>query len=127
VNRTTIERSVVIAGIVLLMCGLTWVVWPRPALQIEIEPGGHASVITHFSGKQPLRDTVRLASRFVSRFVGHSRTYITIDNRDTVLHRLGIFAVGPESSRTFVVPGPGVYSGFCSAHPGREITYIVRP
>jgi hypothetical protein len=122
-SAATIKRAGILAGIVLVVCGFVWATWPRPELQIEIEPGGHAMVVTLLRGRQPLRDTVRLAARLTSR----GRARIAIDNRDTVLHRLGIFAVGRETSQTFTVPGPGVYSGFCSAHPGREITYIVTP
>ena len=118
-GEATVVRGVVLAGVVLVACGFAWVTWPRPALHIEIEPGGSANVLTRWHHKTPLGDTVRLREHGVAR--------VQIDNRDAVGHRLGMFAVGSGESKTFTIAQPGVYSGFCSAHPARELTYIVEP
>lgn len=119
VMSSTVSRAALLCGVVFVACGFAWLTWPRPTLAIEVEPGGHANVVTRFHQRLPLSDTVHLAS--------HGSARIEIDNRDTVAHRLGMFGVGRGESKTFTISHPGVYSGFCSAHPGKHLTYILDP
>jgi len=95
-----------------------WLVSDRPALQIDVERGGHAFVRGMFS-EAALPETIYVHA------VG-SHTVIRIANRDTVRHHLGLFDVDAGQTRDFTIAYPGVFGGFCSAHPtSKQLVYVV--
>jgi hypothetical protein len=54
-------------------------------------------------------------------------TRVLLDNRDTTYQTLGIFGAAANSRRSFSVPLPGAYGGYCSAHAAsQQITYVVQ-
>lgn len=113
-----LRRALVTIGVVLGTLVATWWVWPHPALVLRVERGGRALVVDRFGRTTPLPETLHVAAR------GRD-TRIRIDNRDTTFQTLGIFGVAANSARSFRVPLPGSYGGFCSAHPTKQLTYIV--
>jgi len=77
-------------------------------------------VVDRFGHRRPLPDTLYLQAR------GHETT-VRVINRDTVATTLGIFFAGAGEARDFTIATPGVYGGYCSAHPTRQrLTYVVR-
>jgi hypothetical protein len=123
-----------LVSILVLTASAVWATWPGqlftvreggltalltahlPAAIIRVVPGGTATLVTE-AGTRALPDTVVLR--------GGTPAVLRIENTDTVLHRLGPFAVTPRTTRSFTIASAGVYSGYCTAHPGRRITYFV--
>ncbi len=98
----------------------TWWAWPRPAIELRVALGGRGMLVDRWGRASPLPDTVFIAAR-------GRNTRVRVVNDDTTYQTLGIFGAAANSSRTFSVPLPGVYGGFCSAHAsGGTITYVVR-
>lgn len=98
---------------------VAWILVPRPALHIEVAPGGVATVHGRFGAQRPLPETVFVAARRDAR--------VRIANRDTVAHRLGIFGAGAGAVAEYVIPQPGTYAGVCSAHGSSgQLTFVVR-
>ncbi len=108
------------AGVVALTSGATWWAWPRPALDLRIARGGRGVVVDRWGRTSPLPDTIVIEAQ-------GRNTKVRVVNEDTTYQTLGIFGVAANSSRTFSVPLPGTYGGYCSAHAsGGTITYVVR-
>jgi hypothetical protein len=117
-SRSFVRRSAWIGTIVVAVVLATWFVWDRPAVEIRVEPGGHAFVDGLFS-RTPLPETVYV------RAVG-SHTVIRIVNKDTVKHHLGVFDAEPGETRDFSVAYAGTFGGFCSAHPtSKQLVYVI--
>jgi hypothetical protein len=109
-----------VAGLIAATSLASWWAWPRPALELRVEPGGRGLIVDRWGRATPLPETV-----FVAATGGNTR--VRIDNRDTTYQTLGIFGAAAHSVRGYSVPLPGSYGGFCSAHKdSRQITYIVR-
>ncbi|HYW50030.1 MAG TPA: hypothetical protein VE861_05455 [Gemmatimonadaceae bacterium] len=107
------------AAVVVVTSAATWWVWPRPALALRVELGGRAVVVDRWGGTSALPETLHIASQ------GRG-TRVRIENRDTTYQTLGIFGVAANSERSFSVPLPGAYGGYCSAHASSgRITYLV--
>lgn len=114
------RRALSLAAILLATGAATWWVWPRPALTLRVERGGRGFVVDRWGGTRPLPDTIVLTA------TGRD-TKIRLINDDTTYQTLGIFGAAANSSRTFSVPLPGTYGGYCSAHASSgTITYVVR-
>ncbi len=112
------RRSAGIAAIVTACAIATWLAWPRPAVEIHVERGGHAFVHGLFSQRE-LPETLNVHA------VGSS-TVIRIVNRDTVRHHLGLFDANPGETRDFVVAYPGTFGGYCSTHPtSKQLVYVI--
>jgi hypothetical protein len=115
-----VRRLGSVVALLVATAGATWWGWPRPALTLRVELGGRASIVDRWGRMTPLPETVFVAAR------GRS-TKVRVDNRDTTYQTLGIFGAAAGSSRTFTVPLPGAYGGFCSAHASSgQITYVVQ-
>jgi hypothetical protein len=113
-----VRRSLQIAAILVVCAIAVWLVSDRPALQIDVERGGHAFVRGTFS-KTVLPETIYV------HLVG-SHTVIRIANRDTVRHHLGLFDVDAGKTSEFTIAYAGVFGGFCSAHPtSKQLVYVV--
>ena len=106
------------AGVLAVTAAATWWAWPRPAVDVRVELGGRGVLVDRFGRTTPLPETIRVAAR-------GRMTKIRIENRDTTWQTLGIFGVAANSTRSFSVPLPGAYGGYCSAHPTRQLTYLV--
>lgn len=114
------HRSGSAAGLVLLTAMASWWAWPRPALELRIEVGGRGVVVDRLGRTRALPETVFVAA------TGRN-TKIRVDNRDTTYQTLGIFGAAAGSVRSFSVPLPGTYGGYCSAHAtSKTITYVVQ-
>ncbi len=107
-------RSLLLLAALALSGLVTWSTWPRPAVRIEIAPGGRATV-----GGAPLPETLFIAAR------GRS-TVVRVVNRDTVRHALALFAADAKATVDFTITYPGTYGGACSTHPSGNLTYVVR-
>jgi hypothetical protein len=100
---------------------IVWATWPRPALTILVERGGRAVVKAKYAAA--LRPTVPLPERLVVE----AGALVRIVNEDTAVARLGLFASAPGEDVSARAPtAPGVFTGRCSAHPGRVVTYVIR-
>lgn len=86
-------------------------------MTIRVTEGGHAMQVTDDS-IVALPDTVRLS--------GGVPAVLRIENTDTVAHRLGMFGVPAHAVREYTISHAGTYAGYCSAHPGHRLTYIVQ-
>lgn len=114
------RRLLGIAAVILLTGAATWWAWPRPALELHVARGGRGTVVDRWGRSSPLPDTIFIDAQ------GRD-TKVRVVNDDTTYQTLGIFGAAANSSRTFSVPLPGVYGGFCSAHASSgTITYVVR-
>jgi hypothetical protein len=115
-----VVRRVLLWGTALLGGAIVvWWSWPRPALEIRVTAGGVARVFDYLGRESALGDTVLV------RGSGGHRT-IRVVNRDTVPHRLAMFAAAPGETRDYSVP-IGVFGGFCSAHAASQhLTVVVR-
>jgi hypothetical protein len=111
------HRSVTLAAVIVIAAGIAWFTWPRPDLYIRVSRGGTAEVVGLFDAG-PLPDTVYIKES--------GPVTVRIENQDTITHRLGIFGVARTHTNDFTISQPGVYSGYCTAHPGRRLTYVVR-
>ncbi|MDQ6926559.1 MAG: hypothetical protein M3154_10030 [Candidatus Eremiobacteraeota bacterium] len=115
-----IRRALTISGVLTATVLAAWWTWPRPELELEVARGGIGSVVDHFGRRDSLPDTLYLQTR------GHETT-VRVVNHDTASTTLGIFSAGPGEMRDFTIATPGVYGGYCSAHPTRRrLTYVVR-
>jgi hypothetical protein len=134
-SRLTSRQALVLAGALVLTAAVTWATWPGaifvvrergpirslvtaalPSAIIRIEPGGRAMFRTN-RDDVALPDTIRITTGMPAR--------LRFDNRDSVMHRLGPFAIRARTERSYTIPTAGVYAGFCTAHPARRITYVV--
>ena len=112
------RRSLQIAAVLVVIGLAAWLLPDRPALQIDVERGGHAFIHGAFS-ETALPETLHV------RAVG-SHTVIRIANRDTVRHHLGLFDVQAGETRDFVIAYAGTFGGFCSTHPAsKQLVYVV--
>jgi hypothetical protein len=109
-----------LAAVAAVAFGTAWLTWPRPTVELRVEPGGHASLSAGRWGaaERPLPDTVRVPLR-------GGRATVRVTNGDRRWHQLGAFGAGPGQTRDYVVSEPAVLSGACAAHPAGGITYIV--
>lgn len=115
-----LRRGATLAGVILLTVAASWWAWPRPALDLRVERGGRAVIVDRWGRATPLPETVYVAA-------SGRTTRVRVDNRDTTYQTLGIFGAAANSVRTFSVPLPGVYGGYCSAHASSgQITYLVQ-
>lgn len=110
-------------GMTLVALGIaalaTWLLWPRPAVEILIPPTGIAEVRGRFGMVTTIPDTIVVPAG--------GRPRVRITNRDTTAHRLGIFAAPAQQTVEFTLPRPGTYTGECSVHPTAEtLTFVVR-
>ena len=120
VQPAGVRRVVAILGLLLATAGAAWWTWPHPDLELEVARGGTGAVVDRLGRRRPLPDTLYLQAR------GHETT-VRVVNRDTAPATLGIFPARPGESRDFTIATPGVYGGYCSAHPKRQrLTYVVR-
>jgi hypothetical protein len=118
--NSSFSRGVTLVAIALSTAGVAFLAWPRPAVLLRVERGGRAVVVDQFGRTTPLPETL-----FVS--AAGRATKVRIENRDTTYQTLGIFGAAANSSRSFSVPLPGVYGGYCSAHASsKQLTYVVR-
>lgn len=116
----TLRRAAKITAVLFVTAAATFWMWPRPALTVRVERGGRAVVVDRWGRTAVLPETLLIAAQ------GRS-TRVLIDNRDTTYQTLGIFGVAANSTRSFTVPMPGVYGGYCSAHEsGGRITYVIQ-
>lgn len=114
------RRALTVAAVAALALAAAWWTWPRPDLELEVARGGVGAVVDRFGRRRPLPDTLFLQAR-------GRETTVRVVNRDTAPATLGIFSARPGESRDFGIATPGVYGGFCSAHPTRwRLTYVVR-
>ncbi|MCC7054163.1 MAG: hypothetical protein IT355_12935 [Gemmatimonadaceae bacterium] len=113
------RRFAAMAGVLVLTLVATWWAWPRPAVELRVELGGRGVVVDWFGRTTALPETIRVSAR-------GRNTRIRIENRDTTFQSLGMFGVAANSTRSFSVPLPGSYGGYCSAHPTGQITYLVQ-
>lgn len=105
----------VIAGAIVIATGLAaWVLWPRPAVRIDIAPGGIATV-----DGRPLPETLFVAAR-------GRQTVIRVVNGDTTRHALALFTAAPKSTMDYTISTPGTYGGACSTHASGSLVYVVR-
>ncbi|MFM8302654.1 MAG: hypothetical protein ACKN99_08955 [Gemmatimonadota bacterium] len=105
----------VIAVLIVIVTGLAaWVLWPRPAVRIDIAAGGIATV-----DGQPLPETLFVAAR-------GRQTVIRVVNADTTRHALALFTAEPQSTMDYTISTPGTYGGACSTHPSGNLVYVVR-
>lgn len=114
----SVRPSVRIATVVVAIGIATFLVWPRPAVEIRVERGGRAFVRGMFE-QTPLPETVHV------RAVGSS-TVIRIVNEDTIKHHLALFDAKPGETRDFTIAYAGTYGGFCSTHPdSKQLVYVI--
>ena len=114
------RRALAVAGVLIATAAAAWWTWPHPDLELDVARGGIGSVVDRFGRRRPLPDTLYLQAR------GHETT-VRVVNRDTTAATLGIFPARPGETRDFTIATPGVYGGYCSAHPTRQrLTYVVR-
>lgn len=115
-----VRRALGIAGAVAATALAAWWTWPHPDLELEVAPGGGGAVVDRLGRRRPLPDTLFLQAR-------GRETTVRVVNHDTRPAALGIFAAQPGEARDFTIATPGVYGGYCSAHPSRKrLTYVVR-
>jgi hypothetical protein len=108
------------AAVVAVTAGATWWAWPRPAVELRVALGGRGMIVDRWGRTAALPDTIFIEAQ-------GRNTKVRVVNQDTTYQTLGIFGAAANSSRTFSVPLPGVYGGYCSAHASSgTITYVVR-
>lgn len=106
------------AGIVLASAAAAWLLWPRPALELEVDAAGVGHVVGRL-GRRALPDTLVVD--------GGRRAEVRLVNRSGRPQRLGIFGVRAGETRSYRVGAPGVFGGYCSAHPtSRRLVYVIR-
>ncbi len=112
--RPEVRRLTIATVVVAVAAGVAWFTWPRPAVTIEIAPGGVATV-----------DGAALPETLFVKARGRA-TVVRVVNRDTVHHQLALFGADANATRDFTIAYPGTYGGACSAHPSGNLTYVVR-
>lgn len=110
----SVSRSLSIGVVVIGVAALTWWTWPRPAVTIQIAPGGTATV-----NGAVLPETLFVQSR-------GRNTVIRVVNSDTLRHQLALFGAAAGETRDFTITYPGTYGGVCSTHPSGNLTYVVQ-
>lgn len=113
-RRSSSGRVAAVGLVVITMAALTWWTWPRPAVTIQIAPGGTATV-----NGAVLPETLFIKAR------GRS-TVVRVVNRDSLRHQLALFGADAGETRDFTIPYPGTYGGVCSTHPSGNLTYVVQ-
>lgn len=114
------RRALALIGVLAVTAVAAWWSWPHPALDLRVDRGGQGVIVDRWGRTSALPETVFIAS------TGRN-TRVRLSNRDTSYQTLGIFGAAAGSVRTFKVPLPGTYGGYCSAHASSgQITYIVR-
>lgn len=114
------RRAAILVGVLAVTGAATWFAWPRPSLELRVELGGRALIVDEWGKTTPLPETVYVKAN-------GSNTRVRIDNRDTTYQTLGVFGAAAKTVRSFSLPLPGMYPGYCSAHAAsRTITYVVR-
>ncbi len=115
------RRALLLAVIAAATALAVWATWPRPAMTIEVDPGGAAferrTTLLFLTDRVPLGDTVlvRAAAR------------VRVVNRDTATTSLGVVSARAGEDVTLRVPADtGTYVLDCTAHPGRPMTWIIR-
>jgi hypothetical protein len=99
---------------------MAWWGWPHPALDLEIGLGGRGTIVDRWGRRSALPETLIIAAE-------GRNTRVRVTNLDTTYQTLGLFGAAAGTVRTFKVPLPGTYGGYCSAHASSgRITYIVR-
>lgn len=110
----SVSRSLTLGLVVLVMAALTWWTWPRPAVTIEIAPGGVATV-----AGAVLPETLFIKAR------GRG-TVVRVVNGDSTRHQLALFGANAGETRDFTITYPGTYGGVCSTHPSGNLVYVVQ-
>lgn len=129
------RRTIALLTVIVLAAIIAWFTWPGhllhnrtthgplaflstplPAATIHVTKGGHATLTTD-RGTIALPETVRVE--------GGTPAVIRFENADTIPQRLGFFSVPANNQREYTIAHPGTYSGYCSAHPAKRLTYIV--
>lgn len=114
------RRALTVAGVLAATALAAWWTWPRPDLELDVARGGVGAVVDRFGRRAPLPDTLYVQAR-------GRETTVRVVNHDTAATTLGIFTARPGEARDFTIATPGVYGGYCSAHPTRRrLTYVVR-
>lgn len=114
------RRTLTLFALLVATAGATLWAWPRPSIELRVARGGRGMVVDRWGRTSPLPETVFIAAR-------GRNTRVRVVNEDSTYQTLGIFGAAANSSRTFSVPLPGVYGGYCSAHDSSgTITYVVR-
>lgn len=108
------SRSLTLGLVVLVVAALTWWTWPRPAVTIQIAPGGIATV-----NGAILPETLYIKAR------GRS-TVIRVVNGDSTRHQLALFGAAAGETKDFTINYPGTYGGACSTHPSGNLVYVVQ-
>ena len=112
------HRKLILLTITVAAIAIAWFSWPaQPAATIRVDSTGHATLTTKH-GTTTLPETVLVE--------GGTPAIIRFENIDTVAQRLGFFSVPAGSSREYTIEHPGTYSGYCTAHPAKRLTYIVQ-
>lgn len=113
------RRAGIASALLLVAAMATWLLWPRPAVEIVIPPTGIAEVRGRFGVVTTIPDTIVVPAG--------GRPRVRITNRDTTAHRLGIFAAPAQQTVEFTLPRPGSYTGECSVHPtAKTLTFVVK-
>ncbi len=115
-------RALPVAAVAAVALGAAWLTWPRPTVEVRVEPGGRAVLRDGppwARGARPLPDTVRVSLR-------GGRATVRVTNRDARWQQLGAFGAGPGQSRDYVVTEPATLAGACAAHPASGLTYLIR-
>ena len=98
--------------------GAAWLLWPRPALELEVDAAGVGHVVGRL-GRSALPETLVVD--------GGRNAEVRLVNRSARVQQLGIFGVGAGETRSYRVGAPGVFGGYCSAHPSsRRLVYVIR-
>ncbi|GJG86501.1 hypothetical protein tb265_16820 [Gemmatimonadetes bacterium T265] len=115
-----IRRALALGGVLAATALAAWWTWPHPDLELEVARGGVGAVVDRLGRRRPLPDTLYLQVR-------GRETTVRVVNHDTARTTLGIFSADAGEARDFTIATPGVYGGYCSAHPNRRrLTYVVR-
>lgn len=115
---TALGRALQLALVAAVAGGAAWLTWPRPDVHIVVERDGRAHLRTR-GGQVALPETLRVAS-------SGDGARIRVTNRTATAQQLGIFGVAPGAEQEFRIRQPGTYGGFCSAHPSRQLVFLVR-
>ena len=114
------RRVLTVGGVLLATAAATWYAWPRPALHLRVERGGIGVVVDRWGRTSALPETL-----FVQ--ASGRTTKVLIQNRDTAYQTLGMFGVAAGTERSFSLPLPGAYGGYCSAHAtSKQLTYVIQ-
>lgn len=114
-------RGAALAAVTALTGTAVWLTWPRAGLTIRVDAGGSAVVLPKYGARW--RRAIPLPTRLE---VGRGEL-VRVLNLDTAWARLGLFSSPPRSEGVARAPTrSGRFTSFCSAHPGREISILIR-